>query len=88
MGFIMIVAIKSEKALHLQGDRLLIVTIFDLKQWSGRLLFWLVAVVGMPGYPRVLILLTILDAAFQFGSHPTYSSVGTHPMLGGTIKYP
>jgi hypothetical protein len=37
---------------------------------------------------RVLILLTILDAAFQFGSHPTYSSVGTHPMLGGTIKYP
>ena len=38
--------------------------------------------------PRVLILLTILDAAFQFGSHPAYSSVGNNtrgPMAQSSI---
>ena len=32
---------------------------------------------GLANLARVLILLTILDAAFQFGSHPTYSLVGS-----------
>ena len=35
-----------------------------------------------------LDLMIILDAAFQFGSHPTYSSVGKNTRgLDGTIKY-
>ena len=54
-----------------------------LRRWGSRH-----APCHIPASGRVLVLLTVLDAAFQFGSHPTYSSVGTHPMLGGTIKYP
>ena len=41
-------------------------------------------------YFRVLLLLTILDAALQFGSHPAYSSVGNNtrgPMAQLSIPY-
>ena len=44
---------------------------------------------GGPGRGLQFGLMAVLDAAFQFGSHPTYSSVGNNTRWpDGTVKYP